>query len=795
MTLPATCPEDPAQRRFCGNCLRQRLVGRPGIRRVQLVSAPEGGCATVELDYDPRLLSLSQLEHELREAGVCLTSQRAQVLLGIDGMVSPRTEQAIEAALARLPGVVASASFASRSLRVEFDRGQCALPEIVRRLDQLGLRVREGGPPPAPLAPPRAAPSTQILTALRQYHKLAMALFGGLFLLAAFLVHWLDGPPLLRAGLLVPAYVLAGWYTFIATLHTLRRIQFDIDVFMFAAAFGAAFLGHHEEGALLLFLFAMGTAGEELAMDRARNAIHALANLAPETATVRDEAGGERLVRVEDLAIGDRVVVRPFDRVPVDGVVVSGVSAVDQAPITGESVPVEKAVGSAVFAGTINGEGLLHVRVTRPAGQSTLARIVRMVREAQTTKSPTQVFTDRVERWYVPFVLIATVALMVVPPLLGVTPRTNPLHPWKGWLYQAMAFLTAASPCALAIGTPAAVLSGIARAARIGVLVKGGVHLENLGRVRAVAFDKTGTLTRGRPQLVDIVALDTLDADGVLALAAAVERGSTHPLARAIVAEAEARGCVIDQSEQVEQLAGKGVMATVGGRRIAVGHVGMLDADERRRAAPAIERLAADGRTTVVVAVDSRVAGVLALADRPRDNAVASLQRLKEHGIQRTVMLTGDNEHVAGAMAAELGVDEYVAGLLPEDKVAALQALMRRFGQVAMVGDGVNDAPAMASATVGIAMGGAGSDVAIETADVALMADDLAKLPDAIGLSRFSRRIIAQNLAIALGVIALLAPAAALGFAYLGVAVLFHEGSTVLVVLNSLRLLIYRARR
>jgi Cd2+/Zn2+-exporting ATPase len=368
--------------------------------------------------------------------------------------------------------------------------------------------------------------------------------------------------------------------------------------------------------------------------------------------------------------------------------------------------------------------------------------------------------------------------------------------PWAGWFYQAMAFLTAASPCALAIGTPAAILSGIARAARIGVLVKGGVHLENLGRISVIAFDKTGTLTRGRPEVTDVISLDGMAGEEILSLAGAVEKGSTHPLAVAIVGECRSRGHAMLEALDAQQVAGHGIRARVGERAIAAGRADMFTCNngEGETLAQAVEKLTAQSKSIVVIAIDERVVGVIGLADQPRRNARETIARLHRMGIKRAIMLTGDRDTVASAMAKEMGVDEYHAELLPGQKLELVKKLEAKYGKLAMVGDGVNDAPALASATCGIAMGGAGSDVAIETADIVLMADDLAKLPEAIGLSRFSRRIIAQNLFIALGVISVLAPLSALGFTYLGVAVLFHEGSTVVVVLNAMRLLLYKPR-
>jgi Cd2+/Zn2+-exporting ATPase len=778
---------DPAKQEQCGRCLRDRLLVTPGVRKVTLTSGSNGDGATLELDYDPTLMPLNELDAELRRAGVCCQAQRAQVVLGIDRMASPRSEQVIEAALAKLPGVVASASFASKSLRVEFDRNQCALPEIVRRLDEIGFRLRPGGPAKA-----QAKIERKNLERLRDLilanHKMAMAVAGAVLLLAAVATRIFDGPPVLRYLFVSLGFVIAGWYTAIDTFQVLRQFRFDIDVLMFAAAFGAAALGHYEEGALLLVLFAFGGAGEELAIDKARQAIAALSKLAPDTATLREPDGRERLVRVEDLKIGDHVIVHPFDRLPGDGVVESGESAVDQSPITGESAPVDKSAGDNVFAGTINGEGLIVVRIRKPAAETTLAKIVQLVQEAQTTKSPTQVFTDKVEKWYVPAVLVGTTALIVIPWIaIGQFSGT--------WFYRAMAFLTAASPCALAIGTPATVLSGIARAARIGALVKGGVHLENLGRIRVVAFDKTGTLTQGRPQVTDVVALDLVSPDDVLSLAAAVEKSSTHPLAAAIVGEARSRGRTIAESTDVQQVPGHGVTALVDGRRIGAGRQTMFEQNGDAAAlTAAVDEITRAGKSVVVIGIDGRAVGVIGLADRPRANARETIERLRRVGISRTIMLTGDHQAVADSIAREIGVDEWHAELLPQDKLALVQKLQEQYGPLAMVGDGVNDAPALATASVGIAMGGAGTDVAIETADVVLMADDLCKLPDAIELSRFSRRIIKQNLVIALGVISVLAPLAAMGFTYLGVAVLFHEGSTIVVVLNAMRLLMYKPR-
>ncbi|MDA8258768.1 MAG: heavy metal translocating P-type ATPase, partial [Betaproteobacteria bacterium] len=480
---------------------------------------------------------------------------------------------------------------------------------------------------------------------------------------------------------------------------------------------------------------------------------------------------------------GDRMIVKPGSRIPADGQVASGNSAVDQAPVTGESMPVDKQPGDKVFAGTVNGEGALIVEVTRLARESTLARMVEMVAEAQTQKSPTQRFTDRFERVFVPVVLAGAALLIVLPPLFG--------FPFAESFYRAMAVLVAASPCALAIATPSAVLSGIARAARGGVLIKGGAHLENLGTLAAIAFDKTGTLTAGKPKVTDVAAVSGSE-DALLKIAAAVESRSAHPLAQAVVAEATNRGLSWSEAGEVESVTGKGLRADLDGQKVAIGNARMFDGEAVPEAIrQQAERLETEGKTTMLIQSNGQFLGVVALADMPRAGVREVLARLHQIGIRKTIMLTGDNARVGRAIAGAIGLDEVRAGLLPEDKLKAMEALAQSHGQTAMVGDGVNDAPAMARATVGIAMGGAGTDVALETADVALMADDLSKLPFAVSLSRASRRIIRQNLFVSLGVVALLIPATLFGWAGIGLAVLIHEGSTIVVVINALRLLAY----
>jgi Cd2+/Zn2+-exporting ATPase len=610
-------------------------------------------------------------------------------------------------------------------------------------------------------------------------------MLSGLLLAIGFLGERAFNLPRLPAiGVYILAYIAGGLDLARHGLPSALRGKLDVDFLMLVAAIGAAVLGEWVEGALLLFLFSFGHALEHHAMERARNAIQALGKLTPKAARVRRD-GVELEVAVEALRVGDIAIIRSGDRIAVDGKILQGRSAVDQSPITGESVPVEKAPGDSVFAGAINGEGALEVEVTKLAQDTTMARVINMVEEAQTQKSPTQSFTYNFERIFVPVVLATVLLAAVLAPLLG-------WLAWKVAILRALSTLVAAAPCALALATPAAVLAGIGQAARNGVLIKGGVHLENLGALEAIALDKTGTITRGKPEVTDILFFGDITKQELLKLVASVESRSAHPLAQAVVRKAQEQKLELVTSGELQSLTGRGVQAEVNGSLVHIGSPKLFtDANIEipQEAAEANQRLGEAGKSTMLVGLGERVIGVLALADQPRPETPATLAQLKRLGIKSLIMLTGDNQRVADTIAKVVGLTEVRADLMPENKVTAIQELLKQYGKVAMVGDGVNDAPALVTATVGIAMGAGGTDVALETADVALMADDLSKLPFAVALSRESRRVIQQNLFISLGVIALLVPSTLFGFANIGVAVFFHEGSTLVVVANALRLL------
>jgi Cd2+/Zn2+-exporting ATPase len=567
------------------------------------------------------------------------------------------------------------------------------------------------------------------------------------------------------------------------TWASARVGSLDINVLMVIAAAGAALLGEWSEAATVVFLFAVAQALEARTLERARTAIRALMDLTPADALLRD-AAGERRVPVDHITPGALIVVRPGEKIPLDGDVVAGQSEVNQAPITGESLPVDKAPGDGVFAGTINGRGALEIRVTRLRRDTTLARIIHLVERAQAQRAPSQTLVERFARIYTPAVILLAIAVALVPPLafhLG----------WQTWLYRALVLLVVSCPCALVISTPVSIVAALAGAARKGVLIKGGVHLEKTSQVRCVAFDKTGTLTRGKPEVVDVVSVNGALGASVVGLAASVEQRSTHPIAHAILEHAAAERISASAADNVATLPGRGAEGSVDGRHVLLGNHRLFE--ERQLCSPAIHNRVGDmsavGRTAVIVARDAQPIGVIAVADRPREFVRDALDLLRRQGVEKIVMLTGDSEGTARAIAAELGLDDVRADLLPEDKVAAVEELRRKYGTVAMVGDGVNDAPALAAADVGIAMGVAGSDAALETADIALMSDELLRIPYAFRLSRATVRNIKANLVISIVMKAAFVVAAVAGVATLWMAVLADTGATVIVIANALRLL------
>lgn len=578
--------------------------------------------------------------------------------------------------------------------------------------------------------------------------------------------------------------ISGAWFVAPKAYLALRRLRPDMNLLMVIAVTGAFALDEWFEAAAVAFLFALSLLLENWSVGRARRAVEALLDLSPPTVRLREEHGREVVVAPDDVPIGAAFIVKPGERIPLDGEIIEGHSAINQAPITGESVPVAKQPGATVFAGTINGDGAIIVRSTKPAGETTLAHIVRLVGDAQSRKAPSEKWVERFARVYTPIVMMLAILVALAPPLLL-------SQPWDRWGYSALVLLVIACPCALVISTPVTIVSALAAAARQGVLIKGGEFVEAPARLRAIAFDKTGTLTEGTPSVVEVVPLSGHTEYELLQRALALELRSEHPLAAAIIRCAEAQGIEPAPADDVQIVPGKGVSGRIEGRRFWLGSHRFLQ--ERGQESPAmqarLDELASSGRSVIVVGNDEHVCGFIALADEVRSTAPGTLRALRDLGIEHLVMLTGDNAATASTVARRVGIDEVLPELLPRDKVLAVEQLVQRYRSVAMIGDGVNDAPALARATVGIAMGAVGTDVAIETADITLMTDDLSRLPWLIGHSRRALSIIRQNVVLSLSVKLLFVGLTFAGMASLWSAIAADTGASLLVILNGLRIL------
>jgi Zn2+/Cd2+-exporting ATPase len=579
--------------------------------------------------------------------------------------------------------------------------------------------------------------------------------------------------------------LIGGYALFRKGLLNLTRLQFDMYTLMTIAILGAAAIGEWGEGATVVILFAISEALETYSMDKARQSIRTLMDIAPKQALIR-RGDKEIMVPVDEIQIGDIMIVKPGQKLAMDGVVVKGSSSINQAPITGESIPVAKNVGDEVYAGTLNEEGLLEVKVTKRVEDTTIAKIIHLVEEAQAERAPSQAFVDRFAKIYTPAILIAGFLVALVPPLLFQAD-------WSDWIYRGLALLVVGCPCALVVSTPVSIVTAIGNAARNGVLIKGGIHLEEAGALSIIAFDKTGTLTRGVPVVTDFISLIPNKERELLGIAVSIEKNSQHPLASAILRKAEEESIPIQEVEDFSSLTGKGVQAKVNGVLYYIGSPGLfeelLPAGIPEETKKTIVDLQKQGKTVMVLGTKIEMLALIAVADEVRENSREVIQRLHELGIKKTVMLTGDNPATAEAIGKKLGIGEVQAELLPQDKLEFIKQLRSDGSKVAMVGDGVNDAPALATSTVGIAMGGAGTDTALETADIALMADDLKKLPFTIRLSRQALRIIKQNITFSLAIKAIALLLIVPGWLTLWMAIFADMGATLIVTLNGLRLL------
>jgi Cd2+/Zn2+-exporting ATPase len=706
-------------------------------------------------------------------ASTCTVCElHAESTFRIEGMDCREEVALIERRFKHLRGVEGfSADLMGQRLHVKYDAAKLSTAAISAAVADAGLRAWLEHEEPLSVNDAQTRRRTMLL-----------AVAAGAFV-SGWIAAAAGAPPLISTAMFVVSSAAGVPPTLRKARQALRVGSLDINVLMLIAASGAIVLGQWSEAAAVVFLFALAQALEARTIERARTAVRALMDLTPSEALVRDEMG-ERTIPVDAVPVGSVIVIKPGEKVPLDGEVVFGTSAVNQAPVTGESLPSDKQPGDEIFAGSINGRGALEVRVTRHRRDTTLARIIYLVEQAQAERAPAQTFVDRFARVYTPAVIALAVALFLIPPLVfgGA---------WSTWTYRALVLLVVSCPCALVISTPVSIVAALAGAARRGVLIKGGAHLERAGRIRCVAFDKTGTLTRGAPQVVKVVSVNNTPVNVVLALAASVEQRSEHPIAQAIVKYAESSSIQVHAASNVASLSGRGAEGQVGAAQVVLGNHRLF---EERHLCSAdvhagLDELNAKGQTPVLVARDGKAVGIIAVADTIREAGRDTIDLLRQQGVRSLVMLTGDSQGTARTIAVAAGVDEFRAELMPEDKVAAVAELRRRFGPVAMVGDGVNDAPALASADVGIVMGAAGSDAALETADVALMADELLKIPYALRLSRATLRNIQLNLAISVVLKAAFVAAAIAGVATLWMAVMADTGASVVVIANALRLL------
>jgi Cd2+/Zn2+-exporting ATPase len=695
----------------------------------------------------------------------------AESTFKIEGMDCHEEVAILEHRLKRLSGLEAlDADVMGQRLRIKYDAAKLSTGSIAEAVAQTGMRAWLEHEEPAPVA--ASAATRQRLLVL-----------SGASFAVGLAASYLGVPGTLTWIPFVLSIGLGGVFTAQRALLSIGSGILDIYVLMVVAVIGAMALGEWSEAASVVFLFSLAQLLESRAMDRARGAIRALMDLTPAEAIVRRN-GGDVRVAVDDVVAGDTIVVRPGEKVPLDGRVFAGDSYVNQAPVTGESLPVEKGPGDEVFAGTINGRGALDVLVTRLRRDSTLARIIHLVERAQAQRAPSQAFVDRFARVYTPVVLVLAFVIALGPPLLAGAS-------WSTWFYRSLVLLVISCPCALVISTPVSIVSALAAGARKGVLIKGGAHLEKMATIRCVAFDKTGTLTHGRLRVVDVLPVAGAKPSEVLQFAASLEMRSEHPIGQAIVAHAASVGIGPVPVEAFQALPGRGAEARLGSHALVVGSHRLFE--ERELCSPemeaALDTLEAGGSSAVMVAAGGTAIGVIGVADEPREAARDAVALLRKQGVQHVVLLTGDREPTARALAESLDLDAYRAGLLPEDKVTAVEELRARYGALAMVGDGVNDAPALAAADVGIAMGVAGTDAALETADVALMADELSKIPYALRLSRATARNIHANIAFSIVLKSAFLILAVTGTATLWMAVAADMGASLVVIANALRLL------
>ena len=770
----------------CADCAAkvEKAVKRmSGVTSAQ-ITFPVG---KLRVDYDAAQIGVKQVIDKIRALGydaheataVAPSNEEGITTFRIHGLDCADCAAKLERGIAQVPGVeTARVVFATSKLMVSH---QGNTSEILTAIEKMGYsgKVDEG----YFNRPEEASFWKSNQYVMPTVISLVMLLFG-------LVTERMAVPVLVPTVFFLTGIILGGFLPAKNGISVLLNVhELDMNILMMIAVLGASAIGQYEEAAAVVFLFSLGNTLQGYTLDKTRNSIRSLMDITPKEALL-NRNGILMTVPVERIGIEDVIIVRPGERIPMDGKVVKGFSTVNQAPITGESIPVEKNVDDEVYAGTINERGSLDIQVTRLAQDNTIARIIDMVEEAQGQRAPSQEFVDRFAKYYTPVVIVGAALVAAVPTLFFG-------QPFHKWFYEAMAMLLVACPCALVISTPVSIVSAIGSAAKSGVLIKGGIYLEEAGALSVIAFDKTGTLTVGKPVVTDIITLNGCSEQEIVSISAAIESRSEHPLGEAIINYARQQEADIPVITNFEAVLGKGARGDVDGKPYQIGNVRFFTdlGIDLLKAEDKITDLQNEGKTVMILGNDNDILGLLAVADVIRDNTRTAIESLKQAGIKKVVMLTGDNQRTAQAIAARVGIDEFKADLLPEDKVYAMQELLAQHQKVAMVGDGVNDAPAMAVATIGIAMGVAGTDAALETADIALMADDLTKLSYAIKLSRKTLGIIKQNITFALVVKGLILLLVIPGWLTLWLAIAGDMGSSLLVTLNGMRLLRVKHQR
>ena len=842
--LPVLLPENNS----CDLCI-ERLREKLSMLRGIIDLAIQKNGHEIEIKYDPNFISLEKIEEKVKEIGIHLDKQYKHESVMLEGLDCPDCASKLEKSISHLKGVAwVSVSYTSGKMWFEYEPETITLSDISVHVQNIGYSIKDIGeevgeersvfqisgmdcPDCASKLERRISKVTGVKEAMVNFNSAEMVIrhesreniinefvkivdeAGYKARLKTIADDLMENKPsflkknkrglltLVSGILIVLGYISSlfsnstgiyffalsiaagGFYVARSGFYSLKSFSLDMNFLMGIAAVGAAAIGEWEEGAMVVFLFSLGNTLQSYTMDKTRNAIKALIDLSPKEAFLKQNGSLTRHP-VSEIKIDDVIVVKPGEKISMDGTVITGESSVNESSITGESIPVDKFIGDDVYAGSINERGYLEIKVTKLYKDNTLSKIIHMVEEAQSQKAPSQIFVDKFAQYYTPFVILLAIAVTTVPPLFFG-------EPFSPWFYKALVLLVISCPCALVISTPVAIVSAIGSASKNGVLIKGGAFLEEAGALSVIAFDKTGTLTKGHAEVTDIITLDSYSDDEILSAGASIEEKSEHPLARAIVKYAKKKSLRTEKADEFLSHPGKGAQAKIKGETFFIGNLRFINELEipLNGSLEKIKDLQLQGKTALIIANKEKVVGLIALADKARDVSKKAMKEIKDVGVKKIVMLTGDNANTAKTIAGELNVDEFEADLLPQDKVKIIKGLMSRYGKVGMVGDGVNDAPALATASVGISMGVAGTDIALETADIALMADDLSKLSYTIKLSRKSLNIIKANIILSLAVKVIFFGLTFAGLANLWMAVIADTGTSLVVIANGMRLL------